>query len=185
MYPGFFRFALRGEDPEVDAYVLKRATSAAISLVTTHGLSVNDFDDIRQELILEVIRRTKYFNPGRCQWHTFVSRVVRNRAFELLDGHRKGPHEIREADLPESEFENSPGPDSFAHIQVKIDNAKILSRVPARLRELCHQLREQTVSEVAASAGKTRGRIYQLTAQLRAEFERRGYSRPRPLRRAG
>ena len=163
----------------IDPFMLKRATSVARSLVSIHGLRRDDFEDYRQELLLDAISRVRYFNPARGSWAGFITGVMRNRASELI---RAEPKQWRETtDLPDGVLEKYSEASKDTAIHSKVDVEKILSDVPENLQQVAKHLRHNSVEEIASTTGKSRARVYQLIAQLKVEFTRRGFSSTRRL----
>ena len=68
-------------DPQASApYMLEQATCRAHFLVNRTGLPQDDWEDLRQEFVLDCLQRAPGFNPARGEWQAFVRGVIRNRS---------------------------------------------------------------------------------------------------------
>ena len=68
-------------DPQASApYMLEQATCRAHFLVNRTGLPQDDWEDLRQEFVLDCLQRAPGFNPARGEWRAFVRGVIRNRS---------------------------------------------------------------------------------------------------------
>ncbi len=170
----FYHPELLAAGADIDPFMLKRAISVARSLVFTYGLRRDDFEDYRQELLLDAISRTRHFDPARGSWKGFITGVMRNRAIELMRAEPKGWRET--TDLPESVLEKYSESSKDTAIHSKVDVEKILSDVPKNLQQFAKRLGYDSASEIASATGKSKARVYQLIAQLKVEFTRRGFS---------
>ena len=52
-------------------------------LVSSARFSRDDWEDLRQEMALDCLERTPWFNPDRGDWRGFVRGVVRNHSAVL------------------------------------------------------------------------------------------------------
>ena len=68
----------------VDPYILQQASCRASLLVATAGFCPDDWHDLRQELVLDCLRRSRKFDPARGDWQGFVRGIVRNCSSVLV-----------------------------------------------------------------------------------------------------
>jgi len=178
----------------VDPYILQQASCRASLLVATAGFRSDDWEDLRQEMILDCLRRSPKFDPSRGNWQGFVRGVVRNQAAVLVTRrHRTVQREVLAEDLSHDDTETACDPadplgagnehEIEAGLQMSIDVQHVLEGLPPQLQNLALLLSELPVLEAGAKTGKSRSRVYQMTRQLRDAFERAGF-RPRRRRRA-
>jgi RNA polymerase sigma-70 factor (ECF subfamily) len=178
----------------VDPYILQQASCRASLLVATAGFRSDDWEDLRQEMVLDCLRRSPKFDPSRGNWQGFVRGVVRNHATVLVTRrHRSVQREVLAEDLSHDEAEtgNDPaGPLGTGHeheieagLQMSIDVQRVLTRLSPQLQNLAVLLSELPMLEAGARTGKSRSRVYQMTRQLRDAFVRAGF-RPRCPRNA-
>src|SRR3954447_2660391 len=83
----------------VDPYILQQASRRASLLVATAGFRSDDWEDLRQEMVLDCLRRSPKFDPSRGDWPGFVRGVMRNRAAVLVMRERRRGLEILRDDL--------------------------------------------------------------------------------------
>ena len=174
----------------LDSYAVERATLHARLLAATAGFRWDDFGDLRQELLLDCLRRSPKFDAARGEWGGFVRGVMRNQAATLIvRRHRRARHEVLAGDLvdPDSEagestvFEGVCKSDVTA-LHLSIDVRRVLRKLPVRLQRLACLLAELPVNEVCLVTGKSRSRIYQMIRQLRTAFVQAGLT-PGALRK--
>src|SRR5439155_124886 len=71
---------------DLDLRVLRReADVAARRLIRRLGLSNYEHEDLRQEFLVDLIARFKWFNPVRGTLGAFAGAIVRNRARQLAN----------------------------------------------------------------------------------------------------
>ena len=174
----------------LESYPLQQATLRARLAIATAGFRYDEIDDLRQELLLDFLRRSPKFDPTRGEWGGFVRGVMRNQAAALIvRRHRRARHEILAGDLvdPDSEAGESAVfegvcPQDVKALHLSIDVQRVLRRLPVRLQRLACLLAELPVSEVCIVTGKSRSRIYQMIRQLRDAFVQAGLA-PGTLRK--
>ena len=176
-----------------DPYVVQQASCQASLLVATAGFRSDDWEDLRQEMVLDCLRRSPKFDPARGAWRGFVRGVMRNHASVLVTRrHRAAQREVLADDLgyndegegdPTNRLDGAPKHEIEAELQLSIDVERVLQALPSPLQRLGLLLSELPVLEVCARTGKSRSRVYQMTRQLRDAFVRAGF-RPRYPRRS-
>jgi len=178
----------------VDAYIAQQASCRARLLVATAGFKSDDWEDLRQEMVLDCLRRSPKFDPSRGDWQGFVRGVVRNHAIVLVTRrHRTAQRDILADDLSFKETRAGDDPIDIldgvhrcefeAALHMAIDVGRVLDGLPPQLQTLALLLGELPVLEVCAKTGKSRSRVYQMTRQLREAFVRAGF-RPRCPRKS-
>jgi RNA polymerase sigma-70 factor (ECF subfamily) len=177
-----------------DPYIVEQASCQASLLVGTAGFRSDDWDDLRQEMVLDCLRRSPKFDPARGAWRGFVRGVMRNHATVLVTRrHRAAQREVLAADLccdelraesdPIDRLDGARKQEIEAELHLNIDVERVLQTLPSPLQRLALLLSELPVLEVCARTGKSRSRVYQMTRQLRDAFVRAGF-RPRYPRRS-
>jgi RNA polymerase sigma-70 factor (ECF subfamily) len=153
----------------IDPFVLRQAGIRASRIVGATGYTRDDWEDLRQELLLDYVRRQPRFDPARGDQRGFVFGVLRNHAAKLA---RAG---IR------AETVSEPPDDSRvlcacattrveADLHLRIDVQTVVSRLPQHLRILAIQLTEMSPGEVCRESGRSRSCIYRWIAELRRAF---------------
>ena len=159
----------------VDPFVIQQAEIRASRLIGSHGFTRDDWDDLRQDLLLDYLERLPQFDAGRGDLRGFMFGVVRHRAAQLAARQQR-----RAQFAPHGCTESGGSRRRPAAVNVDYDlrldiNAAIL-RLPERLRVLAQLLSERTPGEVSRLTGRSRSRIYQLIREIRAAFEEAGVS---------
>jgi RNA polymerase sigma-70 factor, ECF subfamily len=65
-------------------YALDVVRCKALRLVGKEGYTLDDLDDIQQELIVDLLERLPKFDPAKATYNTFVSLMVRRKIANLL-----------------------------------------------------------------------------------------------------
>ena len=170
-----------------EPYVIQQASCRASHLVANAGLSRDDWEDLRQEMLLDFLQRTPNFNPARGDWRGFVRGVIRNRSCVLA--HRES-RRIRFEPLAEAYGETDAAQDldreicnqasepgsanPSAALALSADVQRVLAGLPEDLRKLAWQLTEMSVAEIAARRGRSHQWIYHLIGKLRTAFSHAG-----------
>src|SRR5271157_347960 len=68
---------------DVTPYLLQQTALRASLLRASFGFATDDWDDLRQDLALDCLRRLPRFDESRGNWKGFVHGVVRNHACVL------------------------------------------------------------------------------------------------------
>ena len=161
----------------LDPFVVKQAEIGASRLVTQLGFPLDDWEDLRQELLVDYLERLPQFDPSRGDRRGFIFGVVRHRAAQLAAEQRR---RIR--------IDNSTPANSASAVEpeldLSLDVAAVVDRLPEQLRELAIALGELTPCEAARLMGRSRTRVHQLRQQIRAAFVEAGLT-PELLHRRG
>jgi len=67
----------------IDPFVMRQAEVRASRLVGNYGFTPDDWDDLRQELLLDYLRRHPRFDPERGNHDGFACGVLRHQAAKL------------------------------------------------------------------------------------------------------
>lgn len=153
----------------IDPFVLRQAEIRASRIVGATGYTPDDWEDLRQELLLDYVRRQPRFDPARGDQRGFIFGVLRNHAAKLVTAGNRA--------RVVSELTDDP-PDPCicattrleAELHLRIDVQTVLSRLPEHLRILAVQLTEMSPGEVCRESGRSRSCIYRWIAELRRAF---------------
>ncbi len=176
-----------------DPYILEQASCRASLLVFRSRLQRDDWEDLRQDLVLDCLERLPRFNSRRGSLHAFVRGVIRNesaalawrecRRFqcdalpEIAEGHELN------ADAP-LQFTEPVSPDPGDQLALSADVQRVIATLPERLQTLALDLAEMTVPEIAAEWGTSTQWIYEERKKLRRKFIEAGVM-PESMRRRG
>ncbi len=180
-----------------DPYMIRQASCRASVLVANAGFSPDDWEDLRQEMVLDCLERTPRFNPERGDWRAFVRGIIRNHSFVLASQESRrvrceafsvadeesGHDDDIEREIFQAAFEPS-SDDPTAALTLGADVQRVVASLPENLRSLAADLTEMTVAEVAAKRGRSTQWIYQLMKRLREAFVQAGVT-PESMRRRG
>ena len=169
------------------------ASHYARRIARSLGLAAEDVADLRQELLLEVIRRSQGFDPTRAAWATFIDVVIRHAADELagrlayqrrinagfLDDLTTWRNQRRDRlteVLTEGEGVGalwwSGFSDPFAEVDRRIDIERFVERLPDGLRRLCRLLQTEQPADAQRLSGLSKSEFYRqlddLAMRLRA-----------------
>lgn len=157
-------------------------------LVRCAGLSPGDFDDLQQDLALDLWRRKKKYDPHKARPNTFASQVLRNGAATILASRRAACRDHRlEEELPDESNDEglktgTLGPNEAILATAALsewlaraaDVAKAKSKLTGAHQELCALLSEATISDVATELGLARSTLYGVIGDVRRQFDREG-----------
>ena len=147
-------------------------------MVGNHGFTPDEWEDLRQELVLEYLERLPLFDASRGDLRGFGYGVVRNRAVKLAVRRCKAiaTREVdgRRADRALSRAD--------AELETRIAIQTVVARLPNHLKFLARQLSEMRIGEICRQTGKSRRRIHQLVRQIRDAFIEYGVT-PESVRR--
>lgn len=161
----------------VDPFVIQQAEIRASRLVACSGFTRDDWEDLRQDLLLDYLERLPLFNSDRGEPRGFMFGVVRNRAARLAVQRRRAMR-LAVADVPSR-------PHAVVSHDLRLDVWAVVARLPEHLREVAELLPERTPGEVARATGKSRSRVYQMISEIRAAFEEAGVRPEGPRQRGG
>ena len=166
-------------------------------LVSSARFSRDEWEDLRQEMALDCLERTPWFNPDRGNWRGFVRGVVRNHSATLAT---REAQRIRCETLSAADEETQPDTDGdreivhaafepasdnpTAALVLSADVQRVVASLPENLRALASELTEMTVAEIAAKRGRSTQWIYHLMNRLRKAFVQAGVT-PESARRRG
>jgi DNA-directed RNA polymerase specialized sigma24 family protein len=171
---------------------------AAGRLVRNLQLPVHHREDLRQELLLDLIARFKRFDPARGTLNAFASVIIRHRAGRLgkrisreraifapmflTDSLAEDPtvavalDSVAEAQGYTSGFAHHH--ERFATIDCRLDLARALGKLRPGDLSLCLKLAEQTPAELSRSEKFSRATLYRRLRNIRQQLLAEGFSCP-------
>lgn len=151
----------------VDPFVVQQAEIRASRLIGVHGFTGDDWDDLRQDMLLDYLERLPQFDAERGDPRGFMFGVVRNRAAQLVARQRRRVQFVSDGC---TESGGSRHPQAAVNHDLRLDIEQAISRLPEHLRSLAQMLSERTPREVSRATGKSRSRVYQMIGEIRAAF---------------
>ena len=183
---------------ELTDYALELVHHKAWQLVGKAGYTQDDVDDIKQDLIVDLLERLPQFDPAKATYNTFVARLVerkisnllRDRQAEMRDHRREVCSLNEEIDTGEDEpvqrlttisqdeqdirtGKYARPAEERAHLQLDMDS--VLDGLTPELRQVAEMLQTKSVSQVARELGIPRRTFREKhLAQLREVFAAKG-----------
>lgn len=171
---------------EFTPYLLQQARLRASLLLTSFGFASDDWDDLRQDLALDCLRRLPRFDASRGDWKGFVRGVVRNHACVLASRQVRRP-EIRPLEI-DTDCETAdhgsaggthdiPTEDRGPALDLCLDTQRVLASLPEDLRIIARYLTEMPVSAVRRKAGLSQSQVERKVRRIRSAFVAAGIKR--------
>jgi RNA polymerase sigma-70 factor (ECF subfamily) len=170
----------------------------ARQLIGKYGFTRDDYDDLQQEMMLDLLRRLGKYDPSKAGLSTFVARIVDRKVSTLIrhqrqekrdyrrpvcsldaqvedqDGQARGLDEVLSQDAFDDEVARHDRP-SAERLDLRLDLSLVLDELPDDLRQLALRLQTRTVAEIARELGVPRSTLYEKgIARLRKIFEDKG-----------
>jgi RNA polymerase sigma factor (sigma-70 family) len=168
-------------DKLYDAQARKLIRTLANSVIGKYGFRRGDRDDIEQELALDLCQRSATFDETRSDRRSFVTSILRNKLRSLIRANRRLKRQCTEDDdlldrIPDGAHRHYAPPrvgDDLAQLELQLDVATIMDKLPPDLRELCEQLQVCDSPHAAARRlGLTRRGFEKQIAALRRYFQK-------------
>lgn len=167
--------------------LVEEADLAAHRLVRQFSLPRADLDDVRQDILLDVLSRVSAFDPQRGTLGAFAGTIARHRATRIANRVRRERSLFgfnhRSLDDPRFEMlgEAISSSDGLAglhgavdepHQRVEItqDVRRAAASLPRRLRPLCRLLQHTTPSSAQRTSGLSRATFYRRLREIRLLF---------------
>jgi RNA polymerase sigma factor (sigma-70 family) len=163
-----------------DALLLQQAAIQASLLVRRGAFVADDWPDLNQEILLDLLRRIPKFDRSRGEWQAFARTIARNHATVLAARNRHRRSEVSLDELQRVRGESLDladprQPEMMKGLLFALDTQRVIAGLPPNLRALALLLGNMPITEVCARMGKSRSRVHQMTCQLRDEFVRAGF----------
>lgn len=166
-------------------------------LVGRYGLSYDDVEDIRQDLLLDLLKRLPHYNSQLSQRKTFIHRLIEHELADLLSARQAGcrDHRLRTDSLDDPVCEEDGimlllmdtlderhvlrmqgrtrrSPEEVTELRVDLE--RLLATLTPEQRQICAQLIDHTVTEVARMLAVPRTSIQDIVQKLRVLFNAAG-----------
>ena len=151
----------------VDPFVIQQAEIGASRLVRKSGFMRHDWDDLRQDLILDYIERLPQFDRDRGDLRGFMFGVVRHRAAKMAAQQRRRVRLVSDLRAGSGDSRHR---HETADYDLRLDVEAAVSRLPEHLQMLAQMLAERSPREVSRLIGKSRSRVYQMIEEIRSAF---------------
>jgi len=143
------------------------------------GLAGDHADDLRQELLLDLLERRARFDPERSPFTAFARMVMRHHAATLADRlvrELRRPLKPLVEDLADLDEDTDDRPTDgvvdpmLATAVERLDLARTLDRLPEVLRAICAALEDHPTTDAAGTYPASRATFYRRLAELRLEL---------------
>lgn len=178
----------------IDSYAVERIRYNAIKLTKSKYFSINDLEDLEQELTIELLIKLPSYDPQRSSRNTFITIILESFVTTLVrraSSKKRGEGNIHFCSLydpaPLSEAEDQDlllidiipcEQNFFGYYEMphdyKIDVKSILKRLPPTLGELCELLQTMTITEISKLTQTPYWIIYNQIKKLRRIFISQG-----------
>jgi DNA-directed RNA polymerase specialized sigma24 family protein len=164
------RPANRGWDPDHLASALNIATRYARSGARRLALSQADQDDLRQDLLLNLLERQPKFDPQRATWDAFVTLVCRRAVIDRMRAAgRAGPVREPGIDLDLLPHGSSLTQPASGDLCCRLDLARLAHELPAAPARLLRHLQATgDVHSVQQGTPQSRASVFRRLRDLRA-----------------
>ena len=168
---------------DVTPYLLQQTALRASLLQTSFGFAADDWDDLRQDLALDCLRRLPRFDGSRGSWKGFVHGVVRNHACVLasrqLQRRQFQPVEFDgDSELPDGSLTGKPdqarAEDFRPFLELGLDTERVLAGLPEDLQTFARYLAEMPISAVRRKTELSLTQVNRRIRQIRAAFTAAG-----------
>jgi DNA-directed RNA polymerase specialized sigma24 family protein len=150
------------------------ARAKANRVIGQGGLTREDREDIEAQLVLTLCRRARKFDSGRSSVNTFTSRVMDREVASILRYRLAGrrihlgrPELFDGAALDQL---NVAAPSTIERQEFWLDVSKVMTKLPATLRETVLALRCGSTTEASQTLGTAKSVVYERIAQIRQIF---------------
>lgn len=184
---------------DFDDFALDMVNIKAAELVGKAGFTLDDIDDIKQEMILDLLERLAKYNPSKSNFKLFVTCVIdrkgqnliRYRESEKRDyrreecslndtvkvaNHDEPVQRMNTIDQDDQDIRTGKyGRPAEERTQLRLDIDAVLASIPPELRKAAELLQTQTITQVARELGVPRTTLYDKhLSLLREAFTAKG-----------
>jgi RNA polymerase sigma-70 factor, ECF subfamily len=168
----------------LDSYARNLIRHKARQLIGKYGFTWDDYEDLCQEMILDLLTRLPRFDPGKASLNTFVTRVVNRRVANLIrdrmrakrDHRREGLSFDEQVEQGDCEIEEGDGAggqsngdllrDCQGHpeadgLDLRLDVSRAISSLPPDLKLLAELLLIHSIADAARELGVSRATLYE------------------------
>lgn len=172
---------------ELTACMLRQSSCHASRLMGSYGFTADDWGDLRQDMLLDCLRRLPRYDAARGTWQGFVRRVIRNRVCVLVSQQaRRRQFEQLEGDGEQVDRSEALAPQACRHrhgprtpgqhfgLELRLDIQRVLAGLPEPLRVVAAQLGETTVADICRRTGRSRSSVNHMVLRIRSAFRKAG-----------
>lgn len=170
----------------IDDYALDRIDFRVRQLRFQFDLSAEDQEDLRNDMVVELLSAFKRFDPNKSKRETFINRVLDR--FALYVTRQRCTQQRRASDTPMgfddvcTNFQptvNDPrrGVRNEQHLrELRLDLSEVIAALPGDLQQVCEILTRKSGRAAAKDLGISKSSLYRAIAEIREHFISQGYS---------
>lgn len=182
---------------ELSDYAIRLIRHRARRLVATTGFAPDDIEDIRQDLILDLLERLPKFDPTKAAHEMFVVSIIDHKVAALIRDRNCEKRDPRREECSLNECIDDGEGGSVERVQtiaaeeaarrlgrqvrsdqetaeLALDLEDVLKRLPDNLRRLCELLKTGSIADAARAMGVPRTTLNDHVKKLREFFEAAG-----------
>ena len=170
----------------IDDYALARIDFRVRQLRFQFDLSDEDQEDLRNDMVVELLSAFKRFDPDKSKRETFINRVLDR--FVLYVTRQRCTQQRRASDSPigfddvSAGFQptiNDPrrGESNEQDLrELRLDLPEVIAKLPDDLQQVCEVLARKSGRAAAKELGISKSSLYRAVADIRKHFISWGYS---------
>jgi len=181
----------------LDEYAIRIIIIKAKQLAGKYGFSLNDQEDIEQELALDLLQRLPSYNSNIAQRNTFIARLIDHKIANLIEAQKAACRDHRlctrsldepvEKGVVSTPLKNFIDQEDFLQRtrnlsrplneldDIAIDISRILESLRPGLARLCRRLLSgDSITDISRDTGIPRGTLYEAVKKIRNHFEDKG-----------
>jgi RNA polymerase sigma-70 factor (ECF subfamily) len=190
-------YANQKQQCELSDYAIRHIRHRARQLARTEGIAAQDIEDIRQDLIVDLLERLPKFDPAKATCNTFVARIIDRKVAKLIRDRNCEKRDPRREECSLNECIDDGEGGSVERVQtiaadeadrrlgrqarsdqetaeLALDVEAVLKRLPDNLRRLCELLKTGSIADAARAMGVPRTTLNDHVKKLREVFEAAG-----------
>jgi DNA-directed RNA polymerase specialized sigma24 family protein len=141
-----------------DKEVIARINAYVRKLHRLKSTYFMDIEDIRQELLCELIAGAKSYDQSKGNFLSFANTILQRKYFTLIEKYNRTK---RTAKFPIVEYNDAyQNPRVFDETAAAIDIGRLVSKLPCRYREIINLYLNHSVSEILGITGRHRSSVY-------------------------
>ncbi|MEX0653918.1 MAG: hypothetical protein WD534_12735 [Phycisphaeraceae bacterium] len=169
----------------IDDYALDRIDFRVRQLRFQFDLSDEDQEDLRNDMVVELLSASKRFDPDKSKRETFINRVLDR--FVLYVTRQRCTQQRRASDSPIGFDDVSAGfqptvndtrrgePNEQDLRELRLDLPEVIAKLPGDLQQVCEVLTRKSGRAAAKELGLSKSSLYRAIAEIREHFISRGY----------
>jgi len=176
-----------------DEYEIATIRIKSRGLIGKAGFMPGDFEDIRQEIILDLLQRLPNYDPEKSSRHTFINDLVDNKVARIFEERSAAQRDYHFAPAPLVETENEHKSltsdyepvtekllpwnrglrilSEFELFELREDIIRVLEKLPSNLRDICIMLMQDNICTVAVETGIPKSTLIDHLKKIRNHFE--------------